>query len=62
MDERLTDIEINLTQVSRDYDQLNEVVIDQARTIVQLERKIASLEARLKSLIATVQSPEGGVE
>lgn len=46
--QRITDLEAALAHHQREYDLLNQVVIEQAAKIERLERRITSLESNLE--------------
>ncbi len=47
--ERLVDTEIALTHLQHDYEALNEVVLQQQKTIESLSTKILKLEAKMEA-------------
>ena len=47
--QRIVDAEIALTHLQHDYEALNEVVLQQQKTIEQLERKIQRLETKVEA-------------
>ena len=59
--ERLNEVEIQLTHLQRQYDQLNEVVIDQTSRIDGLIRSIKMLEAKLQRMEAS-DGPQSTLE
>ena len=50
IDERLTELEIQLAHVQRLYEQLNEVVTDQATSADRMQRRVLQLQEQLKTL------------
>jgi SlyX protein len=49
-DDRLTELEIQLAHVQRLYEQLNEVVTEQALTADKMQRRIDQLQQRVQDL------------
>lgn len=47
---RVTELESALAHQQREYEQLNQVVIDQAKTIDKLERKLVLLDASIQQV------------
>ena len=58
--ERMTELEIQLAHVQRLYEQLNEVVTEQARRIDLLERRCHQLQTQYKEL--KERQPESGLD
>ena len=50
LNERMTELEIQLVHVQRLYEQLNEVVTAQAMEADRLQRRMAQLQTQLKEL------------
>jgi uncharacterized coiled-coil protein SlyX len=48
-EDRLQNLELSLMHLQNDYDQLNEVVIDQAKRLDQLQRSIAKLTDQVQA-------------
>lgn len=48
--QRITEMEMGLTHLQRDYEALNEVLLAQQKTIQSLERKVQRLESRLEAV------------
>ncbi len=45
--QRITELEISMTHLQRDYDALHEVLLSQQKTIDGLKRKLERLESRV---------------
>lgn len=59
---RLTALESALAHHQRDYEQLNQVVVEQASVIDKLQRHIVHLETVLKNVMAQLPSEQRGPE
>ena len=46
---RLTELEATLAHLERNYDALNAVVVEQARTLARLQKRLTQLDETLKS-------------
>ena len=58
----MTELESALSHHQRDYEQLNQVVVEQASVIEQLQRRIVHLETLLKNVISQLPSEQRGPE
>lgn len=57
--ERIVEVEMGLTHVQRDFESLNEVMLEQQKTIEALQRTVQRLESRLQSVTdPEVRDPE----
>ena len=59
---RMTDLEVGLAHVQRLYEQLNEVVTEQAMQSDRMQRKIASLEQQFRSVKEKQTDESGSLE
>ena len=56
-DKRVEELEFQLAHLQRQYDQLNEVVTEQANTIDRLRQQVSKLEASVSNLKTASQPP-----
>ncbi len=57
LNERIIELEANLTHLQKNYDELNEVVVEQSKRLVRLERGLFALENQIKEVIRTLREP-----
>ena len=50
LENRINDLESTLAHQQREYELLNQVVVEQAQTVERLERRLTSLESSLESV------------
>lgn len=55
--DRVTEVEIQLTHLQRTYEQLNEVVIEQAKDILSLRKQVSKLKEALEESKAQPSAP-----
>ncbi|MEO1617795.1 MAG: SlyX family protein [Planctomycetota bacterium] len=55
--ERITNLEISLAHLQRQYDMLNEVVIEQTRELERATKQIAKWENEVNSMKNQMESP-----
>ena len=58
-DDRVTELEIRLMHVSRDQEQLSEVVLEQSREIEKLARSVELLRGKYRELLDALDSGDG---
>lgn len=54
-DDRLIELELMLTHLQRQYDDLNEVVLDQGKQLAEQRKRINELESDMQSGMETVE-------
>ncbi|MCG8649515.1 MAG: SlyX family protein [Pirellulales bacterium] len=58
LQERLTELEVQLSHVQRLYEQLNDVVTEQTMAADRAQRRVEELERQVRRLKEKVQEPE----
>ena len=59
-DDRVTELEIRITHLSRDFDSLNEVVIEQGRELAALTKGQHNLRKLIEQVIGSLREGAGG--
>ncbi len=56
LEQRIAQLEFHLAHLQRDYDSLNQVALEQAKTLETLSQLIRQSETMLQNLVASEQS------